>query len=108
MNRTKRDNANGKYYVISNLLQRNLKTGNFCVNFKQLVAQDKDFLFDFTDQETGEVERKVLDKRYVLEHCRPLFKWEYSALTMQNELKGMFYLISYQDILNADDLEEAA
>lgn len=108
MKRAKRDNANGKYYVISNPLQRNLKTGNFCVSYKHVAAQDKDFLFDFTDPETGEIERKVLDRGYVLAKCRPLFKWEYDLISMKNELKGTFYLISYQDIINGDDLEEAA
>ena len=94
----KRDNKNGKYYCISNPTEANIRTGNYCVSYRDYVKNDKDYLFDWTDPNTGEHYEKVISKEYLHAYCKPCPKWMYNELSMRNELKGMFYLISFKDI----------
>ena len=96
----KRNTFNGKYYAISNPTPNNEKTGNFCVNPKFYLAFDKDFLFEWINPKTNVKETKVLNRRYVIDHCKPCYIYKEADLSIGKEFRGMCYLISYKDILN--------
>ena len=96
----KRDNKNGKYYCISNPTEANINTGNYCIAYKYYVKNDKDYLFDWVDPITNKHYEKVIDKNYLHSHCKPCPKWMYNEISMMNELKVMFYLISFKDIID--------
>ena len=87
-----------EYYKISNPTEANLKTGNFCVSFKYYIKNDKDYLFDWIDPESGKHYTKVINRNYLHAHCKPCPRWMYNEIAMVNELKSMFYLISFKDI----------
>lgn len=95
----KRNTCNGKYYVISNPNPINENTGNFAVNEKYILANDKDFLFEWKNPKTNELEIKVLDRCYVIEHMKKMPKWKEDELLGRKVMNGMFWMISYKDIL---------
>ena len=94
----RRNTENGKYYVISNPIWKNERTGNFCIQKQNVLAYDKDFLFEYEHPITHEVERKVLPKEYVKEHITWMPRWVEDELTLTKEIRGSFYLITYEDI----------
>lgn len=98
--RKKRNTCGGKYYVISNPLPINENTGNFCVSEKYIMAYDKDFLFEWKNPKTNEVETKVLSRQYVVSHMKKIPKWKEDKILNERVLRGMFWIISYKDILN--------
>ena len=92
----RRNNYNGKYYVISNPKLENLHTGNFSVAPWCIKNFDKDFLFEWRNPKTGILETKVLSKEYVKSHRK------YVEKKIEDENGNIkltyFYLISYKDI----------
>lgn len=95
-----RKNQN-KYYRICRPTTKNKYTGNFCLNINDVLAQDKDFLYDYD----GEI--KLISREYVKNHMTPK---PFTRLIEDEETlstKRCFYecyFITYQDILNAPDL----
>lgn len=96
----RRNNCSGKYYIIYNPLPVNEYTGNFCVNDKDVLAQDKDFLFELENPVTHEIESKVISKEYVKNHIKPIPKWVEDEILGKKKIVHMFFIISYQDIIN--------
>ena len=95
-----RNTCNGKYYVISNPRPVNENTGNFVVSEKALLAHDKDFLFEWKNPQTGEVETKILTKEYIVQHIKKIPRWIEDELIGKKAIHGMFWMISYEDIKN--------
>ena len=96
----KRNTCNGQYYPISNPLVRNENTGNFIVETKYILANDKDFLWEWKNPKTGEVETKILSKEYVKNNIQLIPRWLEDKLLGQKRITYMFYMISYQAIQN--------
>ena len=96
----RRNNYSGKYYVIYNPLPVNEHTGNFCVNDKDVLAQDKDFLFEWENPVTHKIESKVISKEYVKNHIKLKPKWMEDEILDRKRIAHMFFIISYKDILN--------
>ena len=96
--RKKRNTCGGKYYPISNPYERNAKSGNFVVSEKYLLAHDKDFLFEWKNPDTNEIEIKVLSKEYVVQHIKKIPHWLEDELLGKKTIHGMFWMISYKDI----------
>ena len=73
----RRNNCKGKYYVISNPKFENEKTGNFAISPTFYLNNDKDYLFEWRNPNTGILETKVLSKEYVKGHAKPcvINKW---------------------------------
>lgn len=72
---TTRNTEGGKYFYISNPLEKNQNTGYFCITWAFLKYPYKDFIFEYTDPDTGQVEKKVLNHYYVKKHAIPLHYW---------------------------------
>lgn len=100
MKREARDNRGGKYYVISNPLPINENTGNFVVGQKELFANDKDFLFEWKNPNTGKLVSKVLPKEYVVAHIKQMPKWQQEEFIRKNKHYGMYWMITYKDIMS--------
>ena len=94
----KRNNCNGKYYVISNPKFENEHTGKFAISPTFYLNNDKDYLFEWKNPATGVLETKILSKEYVKNHAIPcvIKKWDENFL--KKEFKGYCFLISYKDI----------
>ena len=95
----KRNNCNGKYYVISNPKPINENTGNFAISEKYVLAYDKDFLFEWKNPKTDEIETKVLTRKYVVEHMKKMPKWKEDEILGHKTISCMFWMISYKDIV---------
>ena len=98
--RKKRNTCGGKYYVINNPMPINENTGFFSVSEKYLLAQDKDFLFEWINPHTNKLETKVLSKEYVLANIKKIPKWKEDELLKSKHITCMFWLIPYQTIVN--------
>ena len=96
----KRNTCGGKYYVISNPKPINENTGNFAVSEKYVLAYDKDFLFEWKNPRTGEIETKILTKKYVLSHIKKIPRWLEDEFLGKKTIRCMFFMISYKDIQN--------
>lgn len=112
-----RNTENDRYFYISKPRPVNEHTNNFCIPRQALEQPAKDFLFEWTNPETGETEKKVLAWHYVNKHVFPLFKWrnktDKQGRTIINQKTGKparekvgyaCHMISYQWISNYEDL----
>lgn len=100
MKRSRRNAENRNYYVICNPTTKNKHTGNFCLNIDNVLAQDKDFLYEYDG------EKKLISREYVKNHMTPK---PFTRLIEKDDFstKRCFYkcyFITYQDILNAPEL----
>lgn len=104
-----RNTENGRYYYISNPTEKNLYTHNFCIKWSFLKYPSKDFLFEWTNPDTGKVEKKVLNPLYVKKHAFPRYRWrdklDHRGMPVINEKTGkvvkerdkyICHMISYQ------------
>lgn len=96
----RRNNCNGKYYVISNPLPVNEKTGNFAISPTFYLNNDKDYLFEWRNPDTNVLETKVLSKEYVKNHAKPCVIKKWDEFFIEKEFKGYCFLISYKDIMS--------
>ena len=96
----KRNTCSGQYYPICNPFERNENTGNFVVDTKYILANDKDFLFEWKNPNTGKVETKILSKEYVKANLKSIPKWLEDKLLGKKRITYMFYMISYKAIQN--------
>lgn len=85
-----------KYYKICKPLDKNVETGNVCINFNDIIKFDKDFEFD---QEIDGVQyHKILPKEWVLNNMKVMH------MTRINEETGTrkiipFYVLKVDSIL---------
>lgn len=114
-----RNTENGRYFCISNPKPINERTHNFCVPHQALKWPVKDFLFEWTNPETGETEKKVLSWHYVNKHAFPMFKWQdktdsqgrviinpKTGKPAREKVGYICHMISYQWISNYENLVE--
>lgn len=112
-----RNTENGKYYCISNPKPINEHTHNFCVPGYALKWPVKDFLFEWKNPTTGEIEKKVLSWHYVNKHVFPMYKWQNkldangnpvinpkTGKPMREKIGYICHMISYQWISNYEIL----
>lgn len=83
---------NRKYFTVCNPSINNENTGNVCVNINDVLKQTKDFLYVDGDDEI------VLDKRWVLDHVKPMFGWRDN--NDGTKTRFMFYVLQLKDIIN--------
>lgn len=93
----KRRNHSSNVYLISNPTLKNENTGNFSISPKDVMRYDKDFLFEWENPHTHKLEKKVIDKRYVVDHMKPCNMCHKDE--DGNKKHGFCYLISYKDII---------
>lgn len=98
--RTKRNTCNGAYYPISNPTPMNEKTGNFCVSPNYVMNNDKDYIFDWIDINTGNKIEKIISRDYVKNHITYLKISKWDAEHISKEYKGYCFIITLKDILN--------
>lgn len=96
----RRNFKDSEFYCISNPLPQNEKTGMFCVNWKFIEKYDKDFLFEWINPRTNEMEYKILSKEYVKNHLKYMPRWKEDQLSKRKMMNGYFFIISYSDIIN--------
>ena len=97
----RRNTYEGQYYPICNPIDRNLKTNNFCVQANHYSAFNKPFVWDWTDPETNTKYYKVIDKEYILKHCKPCPRFMYDDIVDKYRFIGLnrhCYLISFNDL----------
>ena len=82
---------NNRYFRVCNATAKNENTGNVCVKVNEVIRQTKDFVYTDGDNEI------VLDKRWVLNHVRPMYKWRDN--NDGTKTKYMFYVLKIKDIL---------
>lgn len=87
---------NSKYYTICTPQQKNVGTGNVCINEKDIFEFKKDFLFD---QEVNGVRvTKVLPKAWVVSHIDTMFASRKSNNNLKNSVFS-FHILKIKDIL---------
>jgi hypothetical protein len=63
---------NFKYYKVCTPHERNVGSGNFCINLNELANYDKDFIFD--QNVDGVQYNKVLSKHWVKDNLHTMYK----------------------------------
>lgn len=64
-----------QYYQISHPLEKNVRTGNACVNKREVLKFDKDFIFQYLD-EYNALKTVLVPKRIVVDNMFPLLHTE--------------------------------
>lgn len=82
---------NNRYFRVCNATAKNENTGNVCVNVNEVIRQTKDFVYTNGDNEI------VLDKRWVLNHVKPMYSWRDN--NNGTKTRYMFYVLQIKDIL---------
>ena len=82
---------NNLYFRVCNATAKNENTGNVCVNVNEVIRQTKDFVYTNGDNEI------VLDKRWVLNHVKPMYSWRDN--NDGTKTRFMFYVLKIKDIL---------
>jgi hypothetical protein len=82
---------NNRYFRVCNATAKNENTGNVCVNVNEVIRQTKDFVYTNGDNEI------VLDKRWVLNHVKPMYSWRDN--NDGTKTRYMFYVLQIKDIL---------
>ena len=82
---------NNRYFRVCNATAKNENTGNVCVNVNEVIRQTKDFVYTNGDNEI------VLDKRWVLNHVKPMYSWRDN--NDGTKTRFMFYVLQIKDIL---------
>ena len=87
-----------KYYTICTPTEKNVRTGNACVNEKDIFEFKKDFLFDQIVD--GKRVTKVLPKEWVISHIDTRFATHKSKVDSTKNTVYSFQVIKIEDIMN--------
>lgn len=88
---------NFKYYRVCTPNERNVGSGNFCINLTELAKYDKDFIFDQNVE--GVQYNKVLSKEWVKDNLHTMYKHVVDEETGKTRTIP-FYAIRLEDIEN--------
>lgn len=87
-----------KYYTICTPTEKNVSTGNVCVNEKDIFEFKRDFLFD--KMVDGKRVTKILPKEWVISHIDTMFATRKSKVDTTKNTVYSFQVIKIEDILN--------
>lgn len=64
-----------EYYIISHPTEINIKTGNACIRIKDVERYDKNFIFQYYDN-NFKLRTILIGRKQVCENLFPLHKWD--------------------------------